>query len=122
MMILVDRRFAMNDKRRKLPEWIQQQLKENINLSTEAAVTVARKFFKEMAQPWDKDKDLGSTLFDFGALRAKGLDIPRQPDAAPATFAEISPQATGLPAESLVLRPIAESSTFPKMRNPKRSR
>lgn len=76
MMILVDRRWAIGEKRRKLPIWIQNCIKDNGNLSTEAAVTVARSFFKEMAQPWDLHKDLGSTLLDAAALRARGLMTP----------------------------------------------
>jgi DNA excision repair protein ERCC-2 len=106
MMILVDRRFALNDKRRKLPEWIQQQLKENVNLSTEAAVTVARTFFKEMAQPWDREKDLGSTLFDITALAAKGHGSASARSAVDAVHGIDAPVAPSDP--SLRLRPVAE--------------
>ena len=77
VMALVDRRFALNDKRRKFPHWIQQCFKENTNLSTEAAVTVARSFFRELAQPWDREKDLGSTLLDYAGLTQRGLAAPQ---------------------------------------------
>nr|CCC92351.1 putative DNA excision repair protein, Transcription factor II H complex, XPD subunit [Trypanosoma congolense IL3000] len=76
MMLLVDRRFALNDKRKKLPIWIQQCLKENTNLSVDAAVAVARGFFKEMAQPWEYKKDLGTTLFSVDTLARKGFLEP----------------------------------------------
>lgn len=72
MMLLVDRRFAMNDKRKKLPQWVQECLKENVNISVEAAVSVARTFFVQMAQPWDREKDLGTTLLDFASLVRAG--------------------------------------------------
>ncbi|PWV13656.1 putative TFIIH basal transcription factor complex helicase subunit [Trypanosoma cruzi] len=76
MMLLVDRRFALNDKRKKLPIWIQQCLKENTNLSVDAAIAVARGFFKEMAQPWEHKKDLGTTLFSKETLALKGFLKP----------------------------------------------
>ncbi|ESL05332.1 DNA repair helicase, TFIIH complex, XPD subunit [Trypanosoma rangeli SC58] len=76
MMLLVDRRFALNDKRKKLPIWIQQCLKENTNLSVDAAIAVARGFFKEMAQPWEHQHDLGTTLFSKETLALKGFLKP----------------------------------------------
>ncbi|ORC88878.1 DNA repair helicase, TFIIH complex, XPD subunit [Trypanosoma theileri] len=76
MMLLVDRRFALNDKRKKLPIWIQQCLKENTNLSVDAAIAVARGFFKEMAQPWEHERDLGTTLFSKETLGRKGFLKP----------------------------------------------
>lgn len=79
MMILVDRRFALNDKRRKFPHWIQQCFKENTNLSVDAAVSVARSFFREMAQPWDDKKDLGTTLFSSTTLASRGMMNPSAP-------------------------------------------
>lgn len=79
MMLLVDRRFAMNDKRKKLPNWIQQNLKDNTNLSVGAAVAVARAFFKEMAQPWEHEKDLGTTLLSRQALQRMGRLQPSAP-------------------------------------------
>jgi DNA excision repair protein ERCC-2 len=146
MMILVDRRFAMNDKRRKLPQWIQQHIKENANLSTDAAVAVAHRFFLEMAQPWDRARDLGSTLFDAAALAAKGHATPtpyvpqqRLQEAAPtahgdgaarsgdAAAADDDDDDDGSGAQQLAgLRPVQESSASGShglgSRRPKRSR
>ncbi|KAG8348184.1 TFIIH basal transcription factor, private [Trypanosoma vivax] len=76
MMLLVDRRFALNDKRKKLPIWIQQCLKENTNLSVDAAIAIARGFFKEMAQPWEHKRDLGITLYSTETLARKGFLQP----------------------------------------------
>lgn len=95
MMILVDRRFALNDKRKKFPNWIQQCFKENTNLSVDSAVSVARNFFREMAQPWDHIKDLGTTLYNIDTLRSRGLEAPQelsyqpQPQDAPALVLEL---------------------------------
>lgn len=79
MMFLVDRRFALKDKIRKIPLWIQQCLKENTNLSVDAAVGVAQTFFKEMAQPWEHEKDLGTTLLSKGVLESMMLMRPASP-------------------------------------------
>ncbi|CCW62663.1 unnamed protein product [Phytomonas sp. EM1] len=76
MMFFVDRRFALNDKRRKIPNWIQQCLKDNTNLSVAAAVSVARNFFKEMAQPWEYERDLGTTLLSKAVLERMGRMRP----------------------------------------------
>ena len=79
MMILIDKRFTHHDKRRKLPMWIQEQLRDRINVSTEAALSIANDFFMEMAQPWEglqKGADLGSTLYDIHTLTAMGHGPP----------------------------------------------
>lgn len=83
MMFLVDRRFALKDKIKKIPFWIQQCLKDNTNLSVDAAVSVARSFFKEMAQPWEHEKDLGTTLLSREVLKKMLLLEPSEPSRAP---------------------------------------
>ncbi|KEG11322.1 putative TFIIH basal transcription factor complex helicase subunit [Trypanosoma grayi] len=83
MMLLVDRRFALSDKRKKLPIWIQQCLKENANLSVDAAIAVGRGFFKDMAQPWEHKRDLGTTLFSKETLARKGFLQPSKSSVAP---------------------------------------
>jgi len=48
-------RFARNDKRGKLPKWIQEHLKDSVcNLSTDEATQCAKRFLREMAQPFTK--------------------------------------------------------------------
>lgn len=45
-MIFADKRFARQDKRSKLPKWIQEYLTDNhVNLSTEEAVQVSDYLF-----------------------------------------------------------------------------
>lgn len=78
MMLLVDRRYALRDKIKKIPMWIQQCLKENTNLSVDAAVAVARSFFKQMAQPWEHEKDLGTTLLSKAVLGRMNLLEPQR--------------------------------------------
>jgi len=51
----VDQRYNRADKKSKLPQWVSQFLgDEYCNLSTDMAVSVARKFLKSMAQPTSK--------------------------------------------------------------------
>lgn len=97
MMLLVDRRFALNDKRRKIPNWIQQCLKDNTNLSVDAAVAAARSFFKLMAQPWEYQKDLGTTLLSRSTLDRMGRLQPSAPLFADAAVAVVTTaEAEGL--------------------------
>jgi len=52
---LIFQRFARNDKRNKLPMWIQEHIKDNVcNLSTDEAVQITKRFLREMAQPFTK--------------------------------------------------------------------
>ncbi|XP_024529521.1 general transcription and DNA repair factor IIH helicase subunit XPD [Selaginella moellendorffii] len=54
MMIFADKRYNLPNKRNKLPQWIQSQLREeHLNLSTDMAVHIAREFLRRMAQPSD---------------------------------------------------------------------
>lgn len=57
-------RFARNDKRYKLPKWIQEHLKNNVcNLSTDEAVQITKRFLREMSQPFTKVKFMFTLLF-----------------------------------------------------------
>jgi DNA excision repair protein ERCC-2 len=63
LMVFADKRYARQDKRSKLPLWIQQQFNEaNVNISTDVGLAVAAKFFREMAQPLHMDRFVGSVL------------------------------------------------------------
>ncbi|KOS19810.1 DNA repair helicase RAD3 [Escovopsis weberi] len=61
VMVLADRRFQK--KRPQLPKWINQGLSDaDVNLSTDMAVSSARRFLKTMAQPFRaKDQEGIST-------------------------------------------------------------
>eukprot|EP00043_Microstomoeca_roanoka_P005591 m.56764 g.56764 ORF g.56764 m.56764 type:complete len:776 (+) comp13031_c0_seq3:84-2411(+) len=54
IMCFADSRYASEDKKGKLPKWIQKYITPgNSNLSTDDAVKVAKKFLREMAQPYE---------------------------------------------------------------------
>jgi len=66
LMVFADKRYNRSDKRTKLPKWIQDFLvPSNINLSTDMAVNIAKKFLKEMAQPYTREEQLGKSLWSF---------------------------------------------------------
>lgn len=51
LMILADQRFDGKDKKNKLPKWIQGYVEPgNCNLSVDMALSISKRFFREMAQ------------------------------------------------------------------------
>lgn len=49
-----EQRFARQDKRAKLPRWINQYITDaHSNLSTDMAVVLAKKFIRNISQPFD---------------------------------------------------------------------
>ncbi|KAK8039947.1 DNA repair helicase rad15 [Apiospora rasikravindrae] len=69
IMVLADRRFQK--KRAQLPKWINEAMQEvDGNLSTDMAVITAKRFLREMAQPFRaKDQD-GVSVWSLEDLRA----------------------------------------------------
>lgn len=64
LMVLADRRYARQDKRSKLPRWIQEAIVEShVGLTVDMAVQMARKFFRDMAQAYDMNRQIGYTMF-----------------------------------------------------------
>ncbi|KAG4070468.1 hypothetical protein HA402_005700 [Bradysia odoriphaga] len=60
IMIFADKRFSRQDKRTKLPKWIQENLTDNYcNLSTEESTQIARRWLRHMAQPFTREDQLG---------------------------------------------------------------
>lgn len=58
IMVLADKRFARQNKRGKLPKWIQEHLKDSmINLSTE-------EWLRPTAQPFTWEDQLGVSLLE----------------------------------------------------------
>lgn len=52
-----------SDKRKKLPQWVQTFLTaDTLNLSTEGAVHLSRRFLQQIAQPRRFEDDVGHTL------------------------------------------------------------
>jgi DNA excision repair protein ERCC-2 len=63
VMIFADKRFSRADKRSKLPRWIQEHLKDSMcSLSTEEATQMAKRFLRQMAQPFTREDQLGVSL------------------------------------------------------------
>jgi DNA excision repair protein ERCC-2 len=74
-------RYARADKRRKLPRWIQHHMSaESMDLSVERAVTMAKQFMRSMAQPHNRDNDIGTTLLT--AAQAQALPTTVDSNAA----------------------------------------
>jgi len=74
IMILADKRFGRQDKRGKLPKWIQEHLKDSmINLSTEEAVQISKKWLRVMAQPFTREDQLGVSLLTMEQLETKEM-------------------------------------------------
>ncbi|KAG9247147.1 DNA repair helicase-like protein RAD3 [Calycina marina] len=68
IMVLADKRFLK--KRQQLPKWISEALTEaDVNLSTDMAAGSAKRFLRQIAQPFDtKDHD-GISTWTMGDLR-----------------------------------------------------
>ncbi|XP_056641987.1 general transcription and DNA repair factor IIH helicase subunit XPD [Diorhabda carinulata] len=70
IMIFADKRFSRSDKKSKLPKWIQEHLKDSYcNLSTEEAVQIAKRWLRQMAQPFTREDQLGVSLLTLEQLR-----------------------------------------------------
>ncbi|KAK3386926.1 hypothetical protein B0H63DRAFT_412055 [Podospora didyma] len=68
LMVLADRRFQK--KRNQLPKWINQALRDaDVNLSTDMAVSGARRFLKSMAQPFRAKDQEGISTWSMQDLR-----------------------------------------------------
>ncbi|CZR52001.1 probable excision repair protein rhp3 [Phialocephala subalpina] len=66
IMVLADKRFLK--KRNQLPKWINQSINESeVNLSTDTAVGFAKRFLRQMAQPFEQE---GTSTWDLKDLEA----------------------------------------------------
>nr|CAG4641470.1 EOG090X01B4 [Eurycercus lamellatus] len=74
IMILADKRFSRADKRSKLPKWIQEHLKDTLcNLSTEECVQIAKRWLRQMAQPFTREDQLGISLLTLEQLQSEEM-------------------------------------------------
>lgn len=79
IMIFADKRFSRSDKRSKLPKWIQEHLKDSLcNLSTEEAVQIAKRWLRQMAQPFSREDQLGVSLLTLEQLEREDAERARQ--------------------------------------------
>lgn len=68
-MIFADKRFSRQDKRTKLPKWIQEHLTDNLcNLSTEECMQLSKRWLRQMAQPFTREDQLGVSLLTLAQL------------------------------------------------------
>jgi DNA excision repair protein ERCC-2 len=68
LMIFADKRYNSTDKRGKLPKWITAQLRdEHLNLSTDMAIHAARRYLRDMGQPYTRG-EAGKALLDQEAV------------------------------------------------------
>ncbi|CAG5118386.1 unnamed protein product, partial [Candidula unifasciata] len=72
ILIFADKRFSRADKRGKIPRWIQEHLTDNLcNLSIDEAVQVAKRFLRQMAQPFSQKDQLGLSLLTLEQLQSE---------------------------------------------------
>lgn len=76
IMIFADKRFTRQDKRGKLPRWIQEYLTDsNVNLSTEEGMQIAKIWLRQMAQPFTREDQIGLSLLTLEQLKNTEKDI-----------------------------------------------
>jgi DNA excision repair protein ERCC-2 len=76
IMIFADKRFSRQDKRGKLPRWIQEYLTDNyVNLSTEEGMQLAKIWLRQMAQPFSREDQLGLSLLTLEQLKNTEQEI-----------------------------------------------
>ncbi|EDQ85349.1 uncharacterized protein MONBRDRAFT_34274 [Monosiga brevicollis MX1] len=98
IMCFADQRFSRTDKRSKIPKWIQKYLTDtHLNLSSEEAMVLIRRFQREMAQPYENTPGLSlltleelqkenrkyasaKTVFDLGMLETGGHALGAPPE------------------------------------------
>ncbi|KAK7722070.1 TFIIH/NER complex ATP-dependent 5'-3' DNA helicase subunit [Diaporthe eres] len=77
IMVLADRRFQK--KRTQLPKWINQALLDaDSNLSTDMAVSSARRFLRGMAQPFKAKDQEGISTWSLADLKKHQEDLDEQ--------------------------------------------
>ncbi|KAJ3217138.1 DNA-dependent ATPase of the nucleotide excision repair factor 4 complex [Clydaea vesicula] len=97
LMLFADKRFARADKRSKLPKWINAGVTEAaINLSTDMAVTMAKKFLKSMAQPFEHSQ-LGISLWDTAmVVEANAKDVKKRSSIIEINGGSVGNQLNGM--------------------------
>ncbi|KAK3304479.1 uncharacterized protein B0T15DRAFT_536627 [Chaetomium strumarium] len=96
LMVLADRRFQK--KRNQLPKWINQALLDaDTNLSTDMAVSSARRFLKTMAQPFRAKDQEGISTWSMADLRKhqEKMDEERIKELQAQRERELNPPAAG---------------------------
>ncbi|KAK1836042.1 hypothetical protein QBC39DRAFT_338633 [Podospora conica] len=77
VMVLADRRFQR--KRAQLPKWINQALMDaDVNMSTDMAVSSAKRFLRNMGQAFPADKQDGVSVWTMEHLAAHKEKVERE--------------------------------------------
>eukprot|EP01097_Dermamoeba_algensis_P011762 TRINITY_DN9248_c0_g1_i1.p1 TRINITY_DN9248_c0_g1~~TRINITY_DN9248_c0_g1_i1.p1 ORF type:complete len:312 (-),score=49.86 TRINITY_DN9248_c0_g1_i1:32-967(-) len=77
IMVLADKRYNRADKKNKLPRWINQSISESrCNLSTDTCLDIAKKFLKEMAQPFNIAEQIGKSLWTLDIVEKQKASRP----------------------------------------------
>ncbi|KAK0740804.1 hypothetical protein B0T18DRAFT_471892 [Schizothecium vesticola] len=77
IMVLADRRFQK--KRAQLPKWINQAMMDaDVNMSTDMAVSSARRFLRSMGQAFPADKQDGVSVWTMEHLAAHKEKVERE--------------------------------------------
>lgn len=100
VMVFADQRYARQDKRNKIPDWIQKFLDPgHVVMSTDAAVAAARSFLLQMSQPYQEITGLGASVLTPATLQelqdregARGA-AERSPEKRPRLMAGPPPAA-----------------------------
>ncbi|KAL6056392.1 General transcription and DNA repair factor IIH helicase subunit XPD [Balamuthia mandrillaris] len=78
IMVFADKRYNRLDKRNKLPKWIADYMQHShLNLSTDMAMSLAKTFLKEMAQPFSQQEQLGTALWTVDIVEQQPCSRPR---------------------------------------------
>lgn len=97
IMVFADMRYARQDKRSKLPQWVLQALSPaHLALTPELAATISARFLREMAQPMDTEAAIGKSLFRLEHLVE--MEAKQRPTLASGAAASSSAGASAVAA------------------------
>jgi len=78
LMIFADKRYSRQEKRSKLPQWINTGFTDaTVNLSTDMGIAITKKFLRSMAQPYDPLSQLGISLWSEEDIKMKSNPLEK---------------------------------------------
>jgi len=93
VMVLADQRYARQDKRSKIPDWIQAFIEPgHLIMATDTAVQAARSFLLQMSQSHEEKTGIGASV-----LTPEQLEEMKQLEAAAASAGIVEPAAVKRP-------------------------
>eukprot|EP00927_Polykrikos_kofoidii_P051222 TRINITY_DN45008_c0_g1_i1.p1 TRINITY_DN45008_c0_g1~~TRINITY_DN45008_c0_g1_i1.p1 ORF type:complete len:854 (-),score=118.09 TRINITY_DN45008_c0_g1_i1:124-2685(-) len=107
IMIYADQRYARQDKRSKIPDWIRSSIEPgHVFLATDMAVQVAKNFLLRMSQPYHAKSGVGASV-----MTPAELNMLQSQEAA-AMKKALSPSDDTLEGEQPPLAKRSKSSSF----------